>query len=719
MTGQSQALRAISFRDDYRSDRADLVKDFYLPALTASSRYDRAVGYFSASVLAVLGQGLDDFATRGGYVRIVASPQLRPEDVAQIQAGYALRGVLERAALRDLEEASVDALAATGLGKLGMLVADGRLDMKLAYICAENRVGIYHEKIGIFRDNQDIVAFKGSANETLPGLVGNFESIEVFRSWHPGDGDRAARIGLDFEDLWFDRTEYLRVFSFTEVAKPFLDQYGNKAEGADDSVKLTDRGTLVDLPPPETDGLLAIPGELNIRDYQKHAVQAWFNNSCRGILRMATGTGKTIAALAAAAQLSKRLRSQAGARPMLTVIVVPLQHLVDQWAEDVERFGLVPIRAYESTNSWYPRATYLIEALALETTSNGVIVTTNATFSKDRFQGLLKRHRSHLLVIADEVHNLGARQLSNLLPEAASFRLGLSATPERWFDDEGTAALQRYFGDVVFDMDIGGAIKVGALCRYTYTPILIALDDDEIELYGRVTEAIAKAFAAREFTDDADADGPLGKLLRKRASILGHARGKLSALREEVSQRKDDWFQLLYCAEGRHPLAADPHGPTHGSSQLQQAMKLVGQDLRMPTAAYTSETSRKQRRNVLRRFESGNEIQVIASMRCLDEGVDVPAARTAYLLASSSNPRQFVQRRGRVLRRAPGKTHADIVDFIVIPPESVTNLNRETERRMVARELTRVSEFARFADNEAETLDTLRPLRLRFGLLDT
>ncbi|MEV6129380.1 DEAD/DEAH box helicase family protein [Streptomyces violaceusniger] len=712
-----RALRATNLNSDYRSDRSDLVEGFYVPALAASTHYDRAVGYFSASVLTVLGHGLDDFATRGGQLRIVASPQLNQEDVAQIQAGYALRAVLERAALRDLEEACQDPRAARGLGKLGLLVADGRLDIKLAYICADNRIGMYHEKIGVFRDEYDMVAFKGSANETLPGLVGNFESVEVFRSWHPADSERAVRINQDFEELWADRTPLLRVFAFTDVARPLIEECARRAGSTDVPQVPPIDGTVITLPRPDTDGMLTIPADLQVRDYQKQAVQRWFAHDFRGILRMATGTGKTLTSLSAAAQLAKRIKQEADL-PLLTVIVVPYQHLVDQWAQDAERFGITAIRAYESTDSWYRRASYLLDALALGTARGGVIVTTNATFGRDVLQPLLARHRGHLMLIGDEVHNLGARRLRGHLPDSVAYRLGLSATPERWFDDVGSAALQEYFGDVVFEMGIGDAIQGGALCRYTYTPVLVELDAEESELYGQVTEKIARALAMQQFTDDAEDESPLGRLLRKRANILGHARAKLPALRREISKRDHDWFQLLYCAEGRHPLADGINGDLDETTQLDQALHMVGQELRMPAAKYVSETSREQRREILRRFSTGDDLQVLLSMRCLDEGVDVPAARTAYLVASSSNPRQFIQRRGRVLRRAPGKDFADIIDFIVVPPEGAEDLHRETERRMIARELRRVAEFARLAENEAATLDILRPLRQRYGLLE-
>jgi DNA phosphorothioation system restriction enzyme len=713
MNRHRDTLRTGDLHADYRSDRCDIVRDFYGPALAAAVSYDRAVGYFSASVLAVLGQGLDDFAARGGTMRIIASPQLTAEDVEQIRVGYELRAVLEQAAARDLEQAAQDPRAASGLGKLGLLIADGRLDIKLAYISSHDRVGIYHEKIGVFRDGHDLVAFKGSANETMPGLVGNFESIEVFRTWELGDRTRAVRISQDFQDLWDDRTDLLRVIDFTAAAHTVIQRCAPSTAREVELPPLD--GALITLPRPETAGRLAIPGELTVRDYQKQAVERWFAQGGRGILRMATGTGKTLTALSAAAQLTRLLHKRD--QGLLTLVIAPYQHLVDQWCKDIAWFGVQPIRAYESTNSWYGKASSLLDALALGSAQGGVLVTTNATFAGDPLQSLLARHRGRLLVIADECHNLGAKRLREKLPASAAYRLGLSATPERWFDDQGTEALMEYFGDVVFEMDIGDAIRAGALCRYTYTPVLVELDDEEAYLYAEVTEKIAKIIAAEGFSHDTDEDSPLGQLLRRRSNILGHARAKLPALRREITARRNAWYQLLYCAEGRHPLSYEG-GDSHEPTQLQQALAMVGNELRMPAAPYTAETKRPERQHLLRQFATGTQLQVLLSMKCLDEGVDVPAARTAYLLASSSNPRQFIQRRGRVLRKAPGKERADIVDFIVVPPSTASDLQRETERRMVARELARVTEFARLADNEAHTLDILRPLRLRYGLMD-
>ncbi|RDL03091.1 DNA phosphorothioation system restriction enzyme [Streptomyces sp. HB202] len=717
MHQHAMRLRDSNLGPEYRSDRGHLIEDFYLPALQAATRYDRAVGYFTSSSLALLGQGLDDFTSRDGVMRIIASPYLEQQDIADIEAGYALRSVLERAALRDLSQAIEVPHAARGLGKLGQLVADNRVEFKLAYIFSNNRVGMYHEKIGVFRDGRDLIAFKGSANETRSGLIGNFESLEVFRSWDVRDTDRALRISEDFEDLWHNRTTLLRVLPFTDAAKHVVEQAARDTAHRSDLDELPAHGAPVTIAPTTTDtrGKLAIPQDLLVRDYQKEAVQNWFSHRGRGLLRMATGTGKTLTALAAAAQLASKLHKHD--KSLLTVVVVPYQHLVDQWARDIAWFGMTPIRAYESTTAWHQRVADLQHALALGVAEAGVIVTTNKTFGEAPFQRLLADYRGQLLLIADEAHNLGAARLRTKLPPNAQYRLGLSATPERWFDDAGTEALTDYFGDIVFEMGIAQAIQNGALCRYSYWPVLTELDEEEADLYVTVTTRIAKLMAARQGSDPLDDDSPLGALLRKRANILGHARAKLPALKMELEQRRTQSHQLVYCAEGRHPISLENN--SGDPTQLEQVMTLVGTDLHMPAARYTSETKRIDRQDVLSRFSNGTDLQAVVSMRCLDEGVDVPAARTAYLLASSSNPRQFIQRRGRVLRKAPGKNTAHIIDFIVVPPSGASALQHETERRMLRGELARVEEFAQLADNEAHTLDILRPLRKRYGLFDT
>jgi len=427
---------------------------------------------------------------------------------------------------------------------------------------------------------------------------------------------------------------------------------------------------------------------------------------------MATGTGKTKAALVAACQLGQALWRRE--EPLVILILAPQKHLVDQWITEVESFGVRPIALYESSLRWLPVVeTQLVEA-RLGQRPVVAMVATNASFAGERLQAVLARVTLPMLIIGDEAHNLGSSTYRSLLPEKATYRLALSATPERWFDDDGTDALIRYFGPVAYELGLGEAIRMGALCRYRYMPQLVELTAQENELYVDLTTQIAKRLAAGESLSTDDPDSPMGHLLRKRAGVLGHAEGKLALLRSALDTRRNTWFQLIYCAEGNRPA---PAGEPSGPNQVALVMDMAGNKLHLAAHSYLGETTRPVRRVLLRRFGSGDDLRVLVAMRCLDEGVDIPDARVAYLLASSSNPRQFIQRRGRILRRADGKNMAEILDYIAVPGAN-TPINFDVERSLLKRELERANEFGKLAENYETTLQALRPLKERYQLMD-
>ncbi|MFI7482076.1 DEAD/DEAH box helicase family protein [Kocuria sp. M1R5S2] len=687
-----------------------MVASFFVPAFTVASSYSRAVGYFTSTSLALYSRGIEAFAERGGSMRLIASPHLDEVDIMDIERGYGVREVIERATIRELEMESCD-IVLDGLSLLGRLIAEGRLDIKLAFIEHEGRVGIYHEKIGVFRDGLgDLVGFTGSSNETYGGLMANFESVEVYRGWVAGDGTRALRLEADFQALWANQTPNLSVERFPDVVRERLIKLGSErphrpVPGRDNA--LTPSVARVSEP-----ARLSIPNWLMVRDYQKKAVQEWLTRRGRGVLKMATGTGKTKNAMIAATQLGNVLRQHE--QPLVILIVAPLQHLVDQWITEVQGFGVRPVAVYESSQKWLPIVEEQLAEARMGQRPVVAMVATNASFSGNKFQSVLSRITQPILVIADEAHNLGSSTYRSSLPKNATYRLALSATPERWFDDEGTDALIDYFGPIVFELGLGQAIKMGALTQYLYVPRLVELNDYEADLYVDLTTQIATRMAAGEELGKADPDSPLGFLLRQRAGVLGHAEGKLAALREDLSARSDSWFQLVYCAEGHRPThPEEPQGP----NQLRDVMKLVGNELGLSAHPYISETPRPERKKLLRRFSTGDDLRLLVAMRCLDEGVDIPDARTGYLLASSSNPRQFIQRRGRLLRRAEGKERAEILDYLAVPPPG-TPINFAVERALLTRELQRANEFGKLSNNYETTLEVLRPLKERYQLMD-
>ncbi|WP_299575216.1 DEAD/DEAH box helicase family protein [uncultured Williamsia sp.] len=703
-------LRDLPLNARYRSNRGDVVKDFYLPAFRVASTYSRAVGYFTSTSLALYSRGIEKFARNGGQMRLIASPNLTQDDVLDIERGYSLRDILTRATERvlNLEDA---ASVLDGLGLLGRLIADEKLDIKLAFVRHEGRIGIYHEKLGIFRDpSGDLVAFTGSSNETAGGLVANFESIEVYRGWLDGDGERAASLEHDFNTLWANNTPMLSVEDFPEVSRDRLIDLGKERKYI-----LPATADALAFPASDEDSpeRFAIPEALRIRDYQRKAVDAWFAEQGRGILKMATGTGKTKTSLIAACKLAEAI-SQQREEPLVVLIVAPLQHLVDQWMKELREFGIRGIPVYEASRAWLPVVEEQLTQMRLGLRPLVAMVATNKSFSGDKFQAIMDRIGQPFLIIADEVHNLGSASLRSMLPAKATYRLGLSATPERWNDDLGTSALVTYFGNVLFELGLDQAIQIGALCRYNYHPRLITLDEAETELYAELSAKIAVRMAAGEELGAADPESMLGLLLRKRAGVLGHAAGKLAALAGDLKAHRDAWFQLVYCAEGARPAnTGEPDGP----NQLREVTDLIGNQMRLTAHVYVSDTPRTERKELLRRFGRGDDLQVLIAMRCLDEGVDIPDARTGYLLASSSNPRQFIQRRGRLLRKADGKERAEIFDYLAVPRDGIP-INFELERRLLVRELSRANEFGKLSQNYEETLRVLRPLKERYQLMD-
>lgn len=709
------SLRSLPLTDSYRSAHANIARDFYVPCLRAATRYSRAVGYFTSTSLSVAAAGLGGFLDGGGRMRLVASPHLSPEDFNAIQEGYRARdAVVEDALARELAPEYVPDPIRERLAFLAWLIAEGRLDIKVALVDRDGDIGLYHEKFGIFEDeHKDYVAFSGSANESFGGLISNFEVIDVFRSWIRADASRASNKRREFEELWQRKTPDLDIYDFPDAARERLLELrpSNGKRPAPLAIELGTEPDVTDGAPAPT-AVPRVPRELEIRDYQRAAIDAWLAKRGRGIWEMATGTGKTITALTAVTHVAGRAAS--AKRPLLTVVAAPLKHLVTQWGDEARRFGVQPVLCFDSATRWVPRATDLAASLRGSSGGFGLIITTNDTFAGARFQEFLQGWAGLLMLVVDEVHNAGAKKMLSALPDRATYRLGLSATPNRWFDEEGTQAITDYFGDPVFSLTLADAVTQGILSPYRYFPIQVHLTADESEEYMDLSRKIGRLARGGADLDDADSSGgALRNLLFARARLVGGASGKLDALRAVMSELRDSTHTLVYCSDAK---MADDDG--EATRQLDAAVDLLGNDLGMRVNSYTNVDDAATRIELRKGLESG-DLQALVAIRCLDEGVDIPEVRRAFILASSTNPRQFIQRRGRILRRAPGKERADLYDFLVVPPDAAFDSEDfETERRLVRRELRRVIEFAETAENGPEALASLLPLRDRYQLLD-
>lgn len=674
------------------SSTANMAEELYVPALSASVRYDRGVGFFSSGWLRMVAEGLVAFAAHGGKARVITSPILAADDWEALQLGDTARTnpMLYHMISRDIQDLKFQ-LEHETLSALAWMVADGVLTFKLALPQNKLAGGDFHDKFGIFTDAESHqVSFNGSPNESIQGFH-NYESNKIFKSWEPAFAPLVEADVRRFERLWGNEDPNVRVFELPEAAREQIIRLrvGERPYPEPEWVKLPQ---IKEAAPTYQPARPHIPTQIILRPYQDEAIDAWFAHQCHGLFEMATGTGKTITALAA----SSRLYDQKGR--LAVIIAVPYQHLVDQWHEEAREFGYKPILAYQSKSSW-------LEPLNHEIIDfNGgyrpfiSVITTHDTFISADFQASIGRLREPALLIADEVHHLGAERSRQNYPEHIPYRLALSATPDRWFDDVGSVALRGYFGETVFSFTLEQAIGI-SLTPYYYYPHLVSLSDEEMEAY----EALSLKIARLINEEDAEKQAALKMLLIKRANLLNTAVNKLEKLSELLDRESYLEHTLFYCAPG----------------QIDEVIKLVGWEKGILINQFTAEEKPKERQRLLASFAIG-ELQALAAMKCLDEGVDVPSTRTAYFLASSSNPREFIQRRGRILRKAVGKDHSIIHDLIAVPPAT---FNKESatfsaERSIIRRELQRFKEFANPALNKHQALDVIWDLAGFYGLQD-
>ncbi|WP_080337627.1 DEAD/DEAH box helicase family protein [Enterobacter ludwigii] len=667
-------LSTLALDAHYRTGERDPVSGFYKPCLDAAAAYDRAVGYFRSSIFAIIGQHFLDFARRGGKARFICSPSITEDDARAIALGYGQReDVVELALSRDIDALLSDPASMYNAKLLATFIKYGALDIKVAIRSEGN--GIYHEKIGIFDDGQGHqVSFLGSANETLSAWhsEGNHESIEVFSSWLLADEARVQSHRKIFDLLWKGKTPGIDTIDFPEaqhrrllaVAAPNL--YAPEIEPI--QFNNTTRRRLL--------------------PHQATAIDLWNKAGRRGVFEHATGSGKTFTAIEA---IKKHLATD---EPV--IVLVPSQLLHEQWKKEIleEIPDASILMAGGGHIKWSARGrlrSHTSPALGM----NRVVIATMQTASTDAFiKGL--NQGDHLLIVADEVHQIGSPKNSLALAIRSGASLGLSATPIRYGDPEGTQRIFDRFGPIIQPaITLQDAIAAGRLVNYEYFPHIVYLSDDESELWKKFTKQIRFELAK---TQKEDGNGRLTEkakmLLIQRSRIAKKARAKTglaAGVIKKEFQEGQSW--LVYCED---------------STQLDEMLSKLRNEGFSPLEYYSNMPGDKvEALNWFKRFGG-----ILVSIKCLDEGIDIPAVSHAFILASSQNPRQFIQRRGRVLRKSPGKDLAVIHDAIVVP------LNQESESEQISllkAELIRALEFADSALNKGAGAD-LRRIALEMGI---
>ena len=654
----------------YNSLKEDIVKNFYIPVLSEAKRYDRITGYFDSSSLAVAARGMEKFILNGGHMRLLCGAKLFPQDVEVIKNAQDAKKIISERFLEDLSNIE-DELIKNHVKVLGWMIANNIIEIKVGLNKKNGKYiggGILHSKIGIFWDvdvgeNLDnCVLFNGSVNETGAGWASNFESFDVFKGWK--NKEYMMEHINDFPRLWDGDDDNLEVMDIPEA----------------------DKQALIDKAPSNINDLTRIIKKYHSSNsddrklfiHQKNAIDAWFENDKRGILEMATGTGKTFTAI----NCLKKVFEQEDS--LIAIIVCPVLHLIDQWYDDLVKLGFTNIYKFYGTGNpkWKQKMSKFIYRVNKGKIKKSIILSTHSSFSTDFFKRNMIKSNVDLFLIADEMHHLGAENLSLGLLDNYKYRLGLSATPRKFMDYDATEYLMDYFGGIVFTFNLEDALfninpvtNLSYLTHYMYYPKKVGLNSTESNKYKKLTQQISILLNS-ENVDEMN----LNNKLRERKAILDNANEKYSVLRKILRSYDDLNHLIIFCT----------------NEQLVKVLKILDDEQVKPRHRFTYMEKMSERQYILNKFDEG-QYKALVAIKCLNEGVDVPSADKVIIMSSSNNPIEYVQRRGRVLRRYPGKDLAYIYDMVVVPDP-----DENFADSVIEKELKRLKDFIILSDNKDE-----------------
>jgi superfamily II DNA or RNA helicase len=728
-------LKEVKWSEDrsYRTGSKNEPMEFYLHGLNNSSSIDLLLGYFSSSAINVLSLGFAKFIHNGGILRLVVNNILSEQDKDAIKIGQdGETGLLDLQDIRKLK-ATLDDYGSHFFQCLSYLISKDRIQIKV--VTPKGRKGIVHYKSGLFSDGEHVVGFKASCNFTAFGLLENLEELDAFLSWENSRSSKMiARQKNDFEDIFSGKSELVNYLNIEEVKIAIKSEFGSP----DIDELLVQEGDLVQRKERTLDNknlkktIAKMNNELEQmmreprfpypsgpREYQKEAYDIWVKNNFQGVFAMATGTGKTITSLNC---LLNEYHKSGDKKTYKAVIVVPTIALVEQWKHECAKFNFKNVICVSSKENWDNNLAFFNTASKLIDTSFIVIVT-YASLTRGRFQAHFKQLPVSTLFIADEAHNLGSPSILKTLPDVhLKKRIGLSATPDRKYDVEGNNSINEFFNDAppyIVSFSMKKALDLKWLCAYEYHPHVVHLNEQEQQEYAKISKQLMNYLDPK--TGTYKKDDMVEKLLLKRKRIIHKAANKLGVfkqiLKEEFHKRGNLKYTLVYVPEGLEPdySQVDVDEEDEGDIRLiNEYTRAVSEtDDYVMVKQFTSRSS--NRSNVLEDYELGN-IHVLTSMKCLDEGVDVPRSELAIFCASTGNPRQFIQRRGRVLRLHDDKTHATIHDLVVIPNMDSGDTSYDMERNLVKTELMRVADFAGLAMNKTQTYTALKQVLEHYNL---
>lgn len=723
----------------YRTGTDNEPLEFYLNALSESSKLDLLLGYFSSSAIRVLSVGFAKFLANGGIVRMVINDVLSIEDKAALVLGNRKEIDPLLFNLNDIAsiKASLDEYSKHFFECLAWLIAHDRIIFVI--VRPKKLNGIAHYKSGVFTRQDERVYFKASSNFTANGLTQNLEELDIACSWHGSSEMSKIDSQTEYFELIFNKeAEFVDYISPEDVREAISNEFGGhdlndlideehtllkKKEHAYKSKKLqmilnkvNDQLDVYQYAP-------KFPFPAGPRQYQKDAYLNWVKNGYTGIFAMATGTGKTLTALNCVLEQYKITNEYN------VIILVPTKVLVQQWEKEVRAFNFSNIIKVSSINpNWQSELNSIRVKSKFGGNSSVCVISTYASFTSPKFQEYLKTVPANTILIADEAHNLGSPKVLRILDDIKiQNRIGLSATPKRAYDNEGSRIMESFFKDsepYTYSFSMERAINENILTKYYYYPNVVELADDEMEEYSAITKQLVLAHKKAQTNETARKSYEM--LLMKRKSIIHKSKNKLIAFEEIVKSLEKIEnglkYLLVYAPEGFYADSEDLGDDFQALDAENRIIDFYSSIIRRVSpqttvTQYTSQSDNKE--HVLKSFTDG-KIDVLLSMKCLDEGVDIPRTEKAIFCSSTGNPRQFIQRRGRILRKHLDKRFSVVYDLVVVPRVSVGSQGFDLERNLVRKEMERVVHFAYLALNKYEAIESLRDVCEYYQLnLDT
>ncbi|ABR31528.1 restriction endonuclease subunit R [Thermosipho melanesiensis] len=697
------SFKDLDLKRTYSSENDDILNDFYIPVLKESISYFDFSGFFTSESLAIAARGILGLVKNDGYMKLIVSPRLTYKDIETIKdASQEPSKYINYILDKDLELLENE-FVKDHLFALGWMIANNKLEIKIALLYnQEGKImssdeiinsGLFHQKIGIFTDKEgNVITFSGSINETLLGWQRNVEEFKVFRSWIEIENEYVKEDIKKFEKYWNNNATNLKVIEIPEAIKQKL-------------IKIVPKNFDINSPEKwyiKNENKNKIK-KITLFEHQIKAIENWESNNFRGIISMATGTGKTYTAIGAIDKILKRSKKN------FIVITVPYSHLIEQWNNSIKRYGLdigFIVKCFSENSKWYSNLKRYVRKLLLGQINNVLVISTHDTLVSDKMKDILLNLKANIatVLVADEVHSIGSLKRRENLSNIFRYRLGLSATPKRMYDEFGNNFLKEYFGEIVYEFSLCDAIyKINPLTYksfltpYYYYPYLCALTETETRKYNNLTMKIFNILknSSDDFYDVIENDEKIKMLLIKRSKIIKAAKNKLKVLENilsDIERKHGDISHTIIFTDDK---------------LITETLDLL-KSKKIYAVKFTQELSNKQRIEVLNNFGEGI-IQVLVAMKILDEGVDVPESKIAIIMSSSKNPREFIQRIGRILRVSENKKYSYIYD-IITKPKLIDDSVLSIENKLFKAEKERVRIIAKCSLNYKEVMDKVNEI---------